>query len=168
MSKILVMYYSRTGNTQLIAEAIFKTVEGDKSIKSLKEIADGEIASYSLIFAGFPVHSHSVPPVVTEFLKAIPQGKKVAFFSTHGSLKGSPLSREALENATVLAAGTHVLGTFSCRGRVSPQDLDILMRSPEHKAWTEMAVSASTHPDESDLADARDFAARILTLAAQD
>jgi len=62
MSKILVMYYSRTGNTQLVAEAIFETVGGDKSIKSLKELADGEIASYSLIFAGFPVHSHRVPP----------------------------------------------------------------------------------------------------------
>jgi len=168
MSKILVMYYSRTGNTQLVAEAIFETVGGDKSIKSLKELADGEIASYSLIFAGFPVHSHSVPPAATEFLKAIPQRKKVAFFSTHGSLKGSPLAREALENATALAAGARVLGTFSCRGRISPQDLDVLMRSPEHKTWSEMAVSASTHPDESDLADARGFAVRILTLAALD
>ncbi|MFA9452879.1 MAG: flavodoxin family protein [Candidatus Aminicenantaceae bacterium] len=168
MSKILVMYYSQTGNTQLVAEAIFETLKGDKSIKSLKELTDGEIASYSLIFAGFPVHSHSVPPVATEFLKAIPQRKKVAFFSTHGSLKGSPLSREALENATVLAAGARVLGTFSCRGRVSLQALDVLMRSPEHKTWSEMAISANTHPDESDLAEARDFAARILTLASQD
>jgi len=41
------------------------------------------------------------------------------------------------------------------------------MRSPEHKLWAEMAVSANSHPDESDLADARDFATRILTLAAQ-
>ena len=67
-----------------------------------------------------------------------------------------------------LAAGARVLGTFSCRGRVSPQALETLMRSPEHKLWAEMAVSASSHPDESDLADARDFATRILILAAQD
>ena len=168
MSKTLVVYYSRTENTKRIAEAIYDAVEGDKSMRSLKELEDGETASYSLIFAGFPVHSHSVPPVAAEFLQAIPQAKKIAFFCTHGSLMGSPLSREALENATALAAGARVLGTFSCRGRVSPQALETLMKSPEHKLWAEMAVSASSHPDESDLADARDFATRIQTLAAQD
>jgi len=95
-----------------------------------------------------------------------PEGKKIAFFSTHGSLTGSRLSREALENATVLSAKAHVLGTFSCRGKVSHQALDILMKSPEHEAWAMMAASAATHPDASDLEDARNFAAWIQTIAA--
>jgi flavodoxin len=168
MSKILVTYYSRTGNTKSVANAIFEAVEGDKSLRPIEELAAGEIGMYGLIFAGFPVHSHSIPFAVEEFLKTIPQGKKVAFFSTHGSLTGSRLSREALESATVLAATARVLGTFSCRGKVSPQALDVLMRSPEHKAWTEMAASAATHPDASDLEDAQNFAGWILTLAAQD
>ena len=168
MSKILVTYYSRTGNTKQVAEAIFDALEGEKSIKPIQELADREIDAYSLVFSGFPVHSHSVPYAVEEFLKSIPEGKKIAFFSTHGSLTGSRLSREALENATVLSARAHILGTFSCRGRVSPQALDVLMRSPEHRAWAEMAASAATNPDASDLADARGFAAWILTLAAQD
>jgi len=46
--------------------------------------------------------------------------------------------------------------------------LEILSRSPEHKAWTDMAVSARTHPDERDLEDARSFAKWILTLSIQD
>ncbi len=168
MSKILVTYYSRTGNTKQVAEAIYDALEGEKSIKPIQELADREIDAFSLVFAGFPVHSHSVPYAVEEFLKSIPEGKKIAFFSTHGSLTGSRLSREALENATVLSARAHMLGTFSCRGRVSPQALEVLMKSPEHRAWAEMAASAATHPDASDLADARDFAAWILTLASQD
>jgi flavodoxin len=165
MPKTLVIYYSRTGNTKRIAEAIYDAVEGSKSLKSLAELEQDDAAAYGLIFAGFPVHSHSVPIAAAEFLKTIPQEKKVAFFCTHGALKGNPLSREALENAAILAAGARILGTYASRGKVSPQALDKLMRSPEHKLWAEMAASASTHPDKHDLADAREFAIRIQTLA---
>ena len=167
MSKTLVTYYSRTGNTQKIAEAIHEAVDGEKALTPIQDLKETEISSFSLIFIGFPVHSHSVPMVVHDFLKNIPAGKKVALFSTHGTLTGSLLSREALESATVVAAKAQVLGTFSCRGRVSLQALDVLMKSPEHNAWTEIAVSAATHPDESDLSEARNFAGWILTLAAQ-
>jgi flavodoxin len=165
MSKALVAYYSLTGNTKQVAEAIWKSLEGEKSLKSLKDITTEELQEFTLLFVGFPVHSHSVPYAVEEFLKKIPKGTKTALFSSHGALKGSRLAREALEYAHVLAAGTKVLGTFSCRGRVSPQALEILMKSPEHQLWTEMAASANTHPDESDLEDARTFAHQIQTLS---
>ncbi len=165
MLKTLVTYESRTGNTKKIAEAICGAVEGEKS---LIPIAEGpNLDEFSLIFIGFPVHSHSVPYKVETFLKSIPAGKKVAFFSTHGTLTGSRLSREALEYAATLASKARVLGTFTCRGKVSPEVLEVLSKSPEHTAWTEMAASARSHPDESDLKDAQAFAQWILTLYAQ-
>lgn len=163
--KTLVTYFSLTGNTKKIAEAIFETLEDEKEIKTIDECTSLE--EYNLIFVGFPVHSHSVPYKVESFLKKIPQGKKIALFSTHGSITGSHLSREALEHATVLAVKAKVLGTFSCRGKVVPETLEILMKSPEHTLWSEMAVSARNHPDQNDLADARAFTRRILTLFAQ-
>lgn len=168
MPRTLIIYFSETGNTKKIADAIYMTVEGDKAIKPVNELQEQEIEEYSLIFIGFPVYSHSIPFPLEGILKNIPPTKKIAFFSTHGSLTGSRLSREALEYATVLASKAKVLGSFSCRGKASPQALEVLEKSPEHKAWAEMAVSASTHPDESDLEDARSFARWILTLAAQD
>jgi flavodoxin len=163
--KTLVIYFSLTGNTQKIAEAIFVTLESDKEIKTIEEGAD--LDEYSLVFIGFPVHSHSVPFKVELFLKSIPPGKKIALFSTHGSFTGSHLSKEALEHATVLAAKAKVLGTFSCRGKVAPKALEVLMQSPEHSTWTEMAVSARNHPDQNDLEAARAFTRRILVLFAQ-
>ncbi|MCK7511870.1 MAG: HAMP domain-containing protein [Desulfobacterales bacterium] len=60
--------------------------------------------------------------------------------------------------------GTRLVGTFSCRGKVSMKALEVLMQSPEHEAWADMAASAATHPDESDLEDARAFARWIATL----
>jgi flavodoxin len=165
MAKVLVTYYSLTQNTKKVAEAIYSAVPGDKLLKPLDEAVD--LDAFSLFFVGFPVHSHSVPYKVEIFLKRLPAGKKVALFSTHGSLSGMQLSREALEYASVLASHVKLLGTFACRGKVSMPALELLSKSPEHEAWTDMAVSASTHPDAHDLEDAKAFAKWIVTLSAQ-
>jgi flavodoxin len=163
MHKTLVTYFSRTGNTKKVAEAIFAAIDGDKDLKPMEEAHP--LDGYSLVFIGFPVHSHSVPYKAEEFLKTIPAGKKIALFCTHGALPGHRLSREAIEYAVVLAAKAKVLGTFAVRGRLSMQALDALGRSPEHQEWTDMAASANTHPNETDLAEAKVFARRIRTLS---
>ncbi len=165
MPKTLVAYFSQTGNTKKIAEAIFEALEGEKAIQPIDEIQS--LGAYNLIFIGFPVHSHSVPLKIQNFIKNIPENKKIAFFSTHGSLTGSRLSREALEHAVTLAAKARILGTFSCRGKVSLKALEAFKKSPEHEAWADMAVSAATHPDEGDLEDARSFSKWIKTQSRQ-
>lgn len=164
MAKTLVTYFSHTGNTKKIAEAIHDTLQGEKEIKPVDEAQ--ELDGYGLIFIGFPVHSHGVPLKIERLLKRIPSGKKIALFSTHGSITGSRLSREAIEHAVVSSSQAKVLGTFSCRGKVSSHALEVLSKSPEHRAWSEMAASAQTHPDEGDLEDARAFARWVMTLSA--
>ena len=165
MSKILVTYVTWSGNTKKVADAIFEALKDDKMIKPSDDVQT--LDEYQLIFIGFPVHSHSVPFKTEEFIKKLPAGKKIALFSTHGSLTGSRLSREALEHASILISSSKILGTFSCRGKVSIQAMEVLSKSPEHKAWVEMAASAQTHPDKSDLEDARTFAKWIMTLSFQ-
>jgi flavodoxin len=165
MAKTLVTYFSRTGNTRMIAEAIHEALEGDKTLLPMDKVDD--LSPYGLIFIGFPVQSHSVPYKAEEFIKKVPAGKRIAFFSTHGSLPGMNLSREAIEYASVLASKAKLLGTFACRGKVSLQALDVLGKSPEHEAWADMAASAATHPDAHDIADARAFAKWVTTLSAQ-
>jgi flavodoxin len=163
MSNILVAYFSLTGNTQKVAAAIFGSLPEPKTMKPIAEVQS--LDEYDLVFVGFPVHSHSVPFQVEKFLRSIPKGKKVALFSTHGSHTGSRLSREAIEHAVVVSSQAKLISTFSCRGKVSPQALEVLGRSPEHEAWTEMAASARTHPNEHDLEDAGNFGYWVLTLS---
>ncbi len=163
MAKILVTYFSRTGNTKKIAEAIHDSIGQDAVVLPLDKVED--LGPYSLVFIGFPVQSHSVPYQAELFLKKIPPGKKIALFSTHGSLPGMQLSRQALEYASILAAKAKLLGTFACRGKVSMQALEVLGRSPEHEEWADMAASANTHPDEHDIADAKAFAKWVLTMS---
>lgn len=165
MPNILVAYVSLTGNTKIIAEAIHSSLGGSATLAPLKEVENP--GSFDLIFVGFPVHSHSVPGSAERFLKSIPPGKKIALFSTHGSLTGSRLSREALEYASVLASHCKILGSFSCRGKISIHAMENFNRSPEHQVWAEMAVTAGSHPDDSDIADAKTFAQWILTLYRQ-
>ena len=167
MSAILVTYFSQTGNTKTVAYAIYEALPEEKTIEPINQLEKKEIDKYNLIFIGFPVHSHSVPLAVETFLKSIPPNKKIALFSTHGSLTGSRLAREAIEYASVLTSKARLLGTFSCRGKASLAGLKVLEKSPEHKAWSEMAYSASNHPDENDLADARAFGRWVLTLSSQ-
>ncbi len=166
MLRILVTYYSRTGNTKKVAQAIYEALPDLKTIKPIDEVQAAE--EYNLVFIGFPVHSHSVPFQVERFLKSLPKGKKIALFSTHGSLTGSRLSREAIEHAVVVASQAKVVATFSCRGKVSPEAAEDLSRSPEHEAWADMAASARAHPTEQDLEQARAFAGWALTLSRQD
>ena len=161
MHKTLVTYFTRTGNTKKVAESIFAALEGDKALKPMDEVQS--LDEYALVFIGFPIHSHSVPYKVEVFLKKIPADKKIALFSTHGSLPGHRLSREGLEYAIVLASKAKILGTYSCRGKVSYEALEALSKSPEHLEWAEMAASAGTHPNEIDLAEAQVFARQVKT-----
>jgi flavodoxin len=165
MKKTLVTYLSLTGNTRKIAGAIHEAVFEPKVLLPITEVQD--INEFDLIFIGFPVHSHSVPIKIERFLKSLPPGKKLALFSTHGAHTGSRLSREAIEHAAVAASQAKIISTFSCRGKVSPQALELLSRSPEHQAWAEMAASAGTHPNEHDIADAKAFAKWVVTLSRQ-
>ena len=164
MSKALVAYYTETGNTLKVGKSIHEALQGNKEIRPLEEVKSFD--AYDLVFVGFPIHDHGVPDVVQEFLKKIPEKMKIALFSTHGALTGSMLSREAIEHASVLASKAQILGTFTCRGKVPFSVLERLEKSPEHKAWAEMAASARSHPNESDLEEAKVFARWVTAKSA--
>jgi flavodoxin len=159
--KILVTYFTQSGNTEKVAQAIYQAIGGDKEMLPLKEVKDPD--GYDIIFCGFPVHAHSVPLPVQNFIKSIPPGKKLALFVTHGSLRGGKLATTAIEHAMSLASTLKLLGTFGCRGKVEPKIIEALLKKPEHRTWAETAKSAVSHPDEADLEDARQFAKKMLT-----
>ncbi len=158
--KVLVTYFSKTGNTEKVAKAIYDAVATNRELLPLGKVDN--ISDCSVIFIGFPVHAHSVPAEVEAFLKKLPAGQRVAFFSTHGSLRGGQLPKQALEHAVSLNPAVQVLGAFGCRGKVSAHIIEGLMARPEHQSWAEEARTADAHPDANDLADAAAFVDEIL------
>lgn len=160
--KALVTYYSDTGNTEKVANAIYEAIErADKDILPIKDVKGVE--DYDLVFCGFPVQAHSVPAKVEPFLKNLPEGKNLALFATHGSLRGGELAITAFYYAMSLAKQAKIVGTFGCRGKVKPSLLDALMPKPEHKVWAMEAQGAAGHPDDADLEDAKEFAKWMVT-----
>ncbi len=161
--KTLVAYYSETDNTRRLADAIYeKIIAAEKDIIPIGEV---DPDPYDIIFVGFPVKANSVPGKVEKFIKSIPEGRKLAFFLTHGSMRGGQLAVTALYHAMGLAARQTILGSFGCRGQVRADVIESLLQKPEHKAWAMEAQSADGHPDDADLEDCREFADAMIAKA---
>jgi len=159
--KILVAYFTKTGNTRKVAEAIHDAVKQEKpDILPVTDVQDP--GTYDLIICGFPVQAHSVPVPAQEFLKNLKNGQKLAIFSTHGSRTEGQLPKEAIKHAVGLARNVEILGSFTCRGEVEEEIIEALMAKPEHRAWAMEAASAKSHPDGADLEDARAFARNMV------
>ncbi len=162
--RALVTYYSESGNTQRVAEAIYDgIVEAKKDILPLNEAEN--TTEYDMVFCGFPVHAHSVPAKAAAWIQNLPEKTKIAFFATHGSLRGGELAITAFHHALGLATKLTVLGTFGCRGNVKSSIIEGLMKKAEHRAWAQEAQGAAGHPDPGDLDDAKDFADAMITKA---
>ncbi len=131
--KALVLYYSFSGNTRLIAEAVAKELNADlEELKPVKPLnASGawyvmwglrqlvsqskppllppehDPDAYDRIVIGTPVWSYTVTPPIRTFLDEHPfNGKKIALFCCHGGNYGKTL--EDMKNALT---GNEIIGT---------------------------------------------------------
>lgn len=130
--KVLVVYYSVSGNTQAIAEQIARETGADtvtiepaeeypSAYKELterakKEIADGHkpelknkpasIDGYDVVFVGSPCWWSTIAPPVASFLTAYDfSGKKIIPFMTHG---GSGLGHSEADIKNLLPAAVQL------------------------------------------------------------
>lgn len=92
MSKIAVIYWSGTGNTQMMAEAVAEGAKGsgaDVSLLTVSETSAADAASYDALALGCPAMGGEVleetefEPFFTE-LESKLSGKKVALFGSYG------------------------------------------------------------------------------------
>ncbi len=162
--KILIAYLSESGNTEKLAKAIFEGIgSSEKEIFSIKDVAGAE--GYDVIFIGFPVQSHSVPNKVEAFAKTLLDGQKVAYFATHGSMRGGEMAVTAFYHALTISKNAVILGTFGSCGQVKQSIIDSLLQKPEHRGWALEAQGAAGHPDEADFKDAKDWAHQMIAKA---
>ena len=96
MAKSLVVYFSQSGNTRMIAEAIHKgmgQLMEQCDIVRLKDINVEDLAQYDLIGLGSPVWVYKEPAIVGAFIDSMvpadTEGKHVFSFCTHGTCLGN-------------------------------------------------------------------------------
>ena len=130
-----VIYYSLTGNTKKVAEAI--ATELDVVAEDVK--TKDRLAEDSFVFLGAGLYGPLRGWGLRRFIDRNDfRGRKVALFGTSGEGEGKEVG--ALEEA-VAAKGAEVAGSFFCRGRFL-----FLKRD---------------HPTKKDLGNARRFAREV-------
>ena len=161
--KYLVIYSSRTGNTEKIAMEIFEALPGkSKDIQRVEE-QKGEADTY---FVGFWNDKGICGGEIMEFLEGL-HGKQVALFGTCGMGEDPEYCRQVSKRVEALIPeDNRYLGSFLCSGRMVPQVLEryriMQMRqdSPQIRQMIQSYEEAMLHPDEKDLENARTFAQR--------
>lgn len=148
--KCLVIYFSLTGNTKKVAEAIYSGIKGSGEqcdIAKLKEINIPDIARYDLIGLGSPVH-YFEPANVGSFIKRMVSvnGKHCFVFCTHATRPEAffPSILEALQVTGVIVIGAHNwYGSHNDQQFPKPYPTD-------------------GHPDEIDLKEAEEFGRQMI------
>lgn len=164
--KYLVVYTSKTGNTQKIAMKIFNCLPGkSKDIQRLEELGQDEAEIY---FVGFWNDRGTCGSDIMDFLLTL-HGKKVALFGTCG-MAGNQEYFEQVSNrvAAFIPDDNEYLGSFLCLGKMPPQILEKykMMQQKEDSSLIRMMITgyerAMLHPDEEDLCAAGDFVEKVL------
>ena len=83
--KALILYWSATGNTEKIADAIYNTLIEEKvnvERKKIAEAGDTDICDYDLVLLGCPSYQFLPPDPVLNYVKG-----KMKFHSERGDVK---------------------------------------------------------------------------------
>lgn len=162
--KYLVIYSSRTGNTEKIAMEIFEALPGkSKDIQRVEE-QKGEADMY---FVGFWNDKGICSGDVMEFLESL-HGKQVAIFGTCGMGGDAEYCRQVSKRVEALIPeDNRYLGSFICSGKMAPgvlkryQMMQDKQDGPQIRRMIQAYEEAMLHPDEKDLKNARIFAEKV-------
>ncbi|MHA1298874.1 MAG: flavodoxin family protein [Candidatus Helarchaeota archaeon] len=163
--KILITYYTETGNTEKIAKSIEEGISGENpTIKKIDEIDATSLGEYDLIFLGSPTHGNSLPKATKKLLKACPEiNGKFALFSTHQSSDKAFYSN-FFKSATKILGKKNivVVDQFDCLGENRNEQVTQMLRAAMPDKIDEMMKLAKDHPNEEDLSNAKKFGKQVL------
>ena len=158
--KIAIVFDSQTGNTAQVAQAIRAACEGHDIVAFGPPPQNVDQAE--LVFAGSWTDKGSLTPAMQEFLHSL-YGKRVALFGT----AGFGISELYFEGE--VPKGNQVVSSFFCTGKM-PQAVrdryeEQLKADPDNAKLKSMIQAydlALTHPDQSDLDQAANFAREAM------
>ncbi len=163
--KYMVVYASKTGNTEKVAMKIFEALPGmSKDIQKVEEVC-GEAELY---FVGFWNDRGTCSGAVMDFLSGL-HGKQVALFGTCGMGRSREYFKEVSGRVEALIPEDNIyLGSFLCVGKMPPQVLERyklmqeLEDSPRIRRRIQAYEEAMLHPDAKDLLEAGRFVKEVL------
>lgn len=160
--KVLVTYFSQTGNTKKIAEAIFEEIQTEKEIKPLKEVDNLE--GYDFAFIGFPVHGFGPTKNAADFIKQLATDKKIALFVTHAMPPDMNMLQSLLNKCKKPANKADLVSFYDCQGELAEKVAQMLMKSgnPQMEQFGKMRSMTVGHPNAEEMENARIFARETI------
>ncbi|MGP1586650.1 MAG: flavodoxin family protein [Schwartzia sp. (in: firmicutes)] len=171
MKKILIVYSSKTGNTEKVARALFEAGGEDCDLLPVEKAED--TAGYQVVFAGYWVDRGEPDKKMQRFL-AERKGEKIVLFQTLGAEPDSEHAMTSFANAgKYLSPDNKILGIFSVRGAIDPKLIEWMRSLPKdnphganpasEKRWAD----AATHPDAADLEATKKYMDKFNTFWAR-
>lgn len=161
--KVLVVYFSQTGNTEKVARAISDEASNanDVDLKKIEDVGSNDIAEYDFIFLGSPIHGGNFAAPVKEWLGSVQAGsdRQMAGFCTHAAPSYPEQSIEQFAEPIITVCkekGLAYKGCFDCQGVLAEQ-----LRPKGEEGQTEPAQT-DDHPNDEDVANAKEFARNLL------
>lgn len=146
--KSLIVYSSKSGNTRMLAEAVYETFSSEKTIYPVSEAPEPNDSD--LVAVGFWLQAGQPDPQTQAYLKRIGK-KRVFLFATHGAAAESDHARKAMKFARELLPEAEIIGQFNCQGEVSGEVLGKVAAKQPPPVWLADAPQAKGHPDQNDL-----------------
>lgn len=157
-----VLYQSKSGNTKLLAEEIFNSIDSDEKVICDIDECD-EIPAVDVYFVGFGIHNYSCSIDIANCMENIGVSK-LALFATCGYMPTEQYKEKLEDNLEVwLPETAEYLGMYLCQGKVEFDRREIMiskMPQAENK-MREMFNQGCTHPDDEDLEAVSNFAKRV-------
>lgn len=173
--KVLVAYYSETGNTEKIARAICEEVSGEHEahLKKIKEVVADVLNDYDLVFLGSACHSTDLAAPVKRILETLPELPKfkLAGFFTHATTCAGELFNRWASNCIVSFEKASkekqidFKGYYNCQGAPSPPIEEFIKKMilTSTNGWEEYIEEVRKHPSPEDLQKAKEFARKVLS-----
>ena len=163
----MVVYSSKTGNTKKIATEIFSALPGMS--KDMQNLVEYRGKDADIFFVGFWVDRGTCDMSVINMLSSL-HGKKVALFGTCGMGRDEGYFRMIEQTVKVwIPDDCEYLGTFLCQGKMPMQlreNYEIMMEDPRQELWRKKMLQnfdeGLFHPNDEDLAHAREFVRRLV------
>jgi Flavodoxin domain len=161
--KAAVVYYSASGNTATVAQAIAGALGEDAILGPV----DGAPAldDRELVFVGMPIERFGAPEPARRFLAEHCTGRRVALFVTHAAPEDLPDVEPWLEDCRAATSGAVLVGLFHCQGQLAAPVRDAMLTSgmPALVQFAEGAACADGQPDEAALLRAAAFASETVS-----
>ncbi len=174
--KILVTYFTQTGNTGKIAQAIHDEASKEHKVdlKKIEEINADSLNQYDLVFIGAPCQLRDLAAPVKKILDSLPKSPKymLAGFYTHGSSSSDKQNYEkCITSFKKLSKEKQIdyLGCYDCQGCPSPPVQKIVYeylkktKNITDEEWEKLLEEGKKHPSPEDEQNAKIFARKVLS-----